>query len=140
MESEFIVIEIVDNTTIIVDYGIQDGAAVGDTIRIFERGEPVVNPVTNETLGNLNNIKETVQVSVSYEKFSLCNRTITGTSAYSKRLATAYADSIAKSGHIEEKVKLNVDESAFSRRKIGVVSPVKVGDFAEVVKLTATAD
>ena len=68
------VIELINEYSILVNYGIINGARAGDTLRIFSTGEPVLDPVDKSLLGTLDIIKETVEVITPYEQFSLCQK------------------------------------------------------------------
>ena len=62
------VIEVIDESALLIDYGLKDGARKGNTLRIIEKGKPVVIDGTN--YGTLDAVKEVVEVDVPYENFS----------------------------------------------------------------------
>lgn len=57
---------------IVVNYGKEHNAKSGDKLEIFQVGEEVFDPDTNEILGTLEIIKAEIKVKNVYEKMSLC--------------------------------------------------------------------
>lgn len=119
------VLEIPDRYSVIVDYGLNDGAAVGDTLRIYKKGLPVRN-ANGTIIGTLDEVKEEVKVTVPYENFSICQKE----KKISIPALTPLADILASvSSHTQvELEELNVDVSEISNRVIPTPSPVQVGD------------
>ena len=72
--NEFKVLEIVDNKTLLIDYGFNNRAAAGDVLRIIEKGEPVI--IDGVNYGTLDMVKDIVEVVVPYDKFSICRKII----------------------------------------------------------------
>ncbi len=66
------IIEIVNNTTVLIDYGFDEGAKSGDTLRIIKEGEPVI--IDGVNYGALDIVKDIIEVEVPYEKFSICKK------------------------------------------------------------------
>jgi hypothetical protein len=66
------VVKIVDEYLIVVNYGADDGAKVGDLLQVFKEGEEVYDPVTEERLGTLDIDKGCIKVVNTYEYMSLC--------------------------------------------------------------------
>ena len=56
--NEFKVLEIVDNKTLLIDYGFNNRAAAGDVLRIIEKGEPVI--IDGVNYGTLDMVKDIV--------------------------------------------------------------------------------
>lgn len=124
MEKEnFKVIEIIDEYTLLINYGFNDGASEGDRLRIYSIGEKVFDPDTKEELGTLDNIKDIVQVEVPYENFSLCKkiRTI-------RRELLNPLSKLVQTTTISE--SLYVDKTEISGRKPLKKEPIKTGDLA----------
>ncbi len=69
---EYRVIEIVDEKTILVNYGTFNGAKRGDKVIIYRNGREVFDPETNESLGTWDIVKAHVTVVEAFEKFSVC--------------------------------------------------------------------
>lgn len=124
MEKEnFKVIEIIDEYTLLINYGFNDGASEGDRLRIYSIGEKVFDPNTKEELGTLDNIKDIVQVEVPYENFSLCKkiRTI-------RREILNPLSKLVQTTTVSE--SLYVDKTEISGRKPLKKEPIKTGDLA----------
>lgn len=67
------VIKILDNYSILIDYGYSEGAEKGDIVRIIEIGDEIYD--CDETpLGTLDTIKETLEIVTTYEYFSICQK------------------------------------------------------------------
>lgn len=115
------VLEIVNDTTLLIDYGTRDGAKTGDSLRIIEKGEPIIIDETD--YGTLDMIKDTVEVNTPYEKFSICRKIrIQHISALNP--LEKFQESL------RQPIKLNVDKSEISNRKIPTATPIKKGDIA----------
>ncbi len=67
---EFKVIAIPNNKTILIDYGFNQHAKKGDTLRIITRGKPLI--VNGINYGSYDAVKAIIEVTVPYEKFSEC--------------------------------------------------------------------
>lgn len=70
----FKVLTIVSEKSILVNYGKEDGAKVGDGLRIVSVGEMIIDPDTKEELGTFDYIKEELEVVFVYPKFSMCSK------------------------------------------------------------------
>jgi hypothetical protein len=66
------IVKIVDEYTIVVSYGYNQGAMTGEILEIFEKGEEIFDPETNESLGTLDFIKGRVRIKNVYDDISLC--------------------------------------------------------------------
>lgn len=71
---EFRVIEIVDDITLLINYGLDNGAHTGDTLRIIQKGEPVIAEGVN--YGTLDIVKDVVEVITPYKAFSVCRKIV----------------------------------------------------------------
>ena len=113
------VIEVIDESALLIDYGLKDGARKGNTLRIIEKGKPVVIDGTN--YGTLDAVKEVVEVDVPYEHFSLCRKVIYKTENSLNPLAS-----------FEKTMRLlrpmNVDKDNASHRELPSISPIEKGD------------
>lgn len=124
MEKEnFKVIEIIDEYTLLINYGFNDGASEGDRLRIYSIGEKVFDPNTKEELGTLDNIKDIVQVEVPYENFSLCKKVRT-----IRREILNPLSKLVQTTTVSE--SLYVDKTEISGRKPLKKEPIKTGDLA----------
>jgi hypothetical protein len=71
------VIEIVNDKKILINYGIYQGAEVGDKIEIYEDGRKVIDPISHRDLGNWDYIKDTLSITQVFHLFSVCSKTVT---------------------------------------------------------------
>lgn len=124
---KFKVIEIMNEKELIINYGSNDGANIGDDIRIYSVGEEILDPDTKVSLGTLDIIKDELEIVTVYEKFSIC-----------KKLLRTNLGSILNplvNRTTVESVELNVDKSDVSGRKsYNNPSPIKVGDSVIILK------
>jgi hypothetical protein len=119
------VIEIIDDKTLLINYGIEHGAKSGDKLRISDIGENIFDLDQSE-LGTLDAIKDTVLVDIPYESFSLCRKI----KYMEMPILNPLSDLILKSKKIES---LNIDKTAVTHRSIPDPTPIKVGDKAIVL-------
>lgn len=124
IDSMFRVIEILDTTAIIINYGKNQGAQVNDYIRVIEEGPEVIDPRTKEVLGTLDNIKETLTIDTVYDNFSICKKKT------EKNINPLEFNFNYKSTIIEQ---INVDESEIGILKKPKNKPIKVGDRVEII-------
>ena len=125
------VINIMNNYQIIIDYGMANGAVTGDSIRIIKQGAEVVVPENDDKiLGTLDLVKETLEVTIPYEKFSVCEKVKRTTYSVLSPLTNMASGFERKEVH---SVKLAVNESQISNLKFPEIEPIQVGDIVEVV-------
>lgn len=122
-QGNFKVIEIIDEYTLLINYGFNDGAVEGDRLRIYSIGEKVLDPDTKAELGTLDNIKDIVQVEVPYENFSLCRKVRT----VRKEILNPLSKLVQTTTTLES---LYVDKTEISGRKPLKKEPIKIGDLA----------
>lgn len=72
MTEKWKVIKIVDEYRIVVNAGEKDLIEKGEELEVYEIGEPIIDPQTNEDLGTLDIIKARIVVSIVYEKMCIC--------------------------------------------------------------------
>lgn len=118
--SKYQVIEIIDANTLIVDYGMLDGATYGQKLRIFTKGEPVKN-LNGVEIGTLDIIKGIVEITTPYDSFSLCKK-IANIASFSLNPLSQLLKESAFTGQLE------VDKNDMSYRKIATPTPIKLGD------------
>jgi len=119
------VIEIINSGNIIIDYGLEDGAKEGDLLRIYAVGEPVIAP-DGTNLGTFDQVKDTVEVVVPYNEFSLCQKARKITAPVLNPLSEFLSKSAVRP-------PMNIDPTTASHRKIPAASVIEVGD--SVMKL-----
>jgi len=66
------VIKIIDDKSLVINAGADKGLHVGDIIEVFQPGDEVVDPETNESLGSLDYVKARLDVVTSLPKMSVC--------------------------------------------------------------------
>lgn len=116
------VIEIVDDITLLIDYGFDNNAKRGDTLRIIEKGERVM--IDGTDYGTLDPIKAIVEVITPYQQFSVCRKVIRGTVHLLDPLISARTTMLKMN-------PLNVDAEDMTNRAIPTSAlPVKKGDTA----------
>ena len=120
---KFKVIEIIDEYTLLINYGFKDNASEGDMLRIYSIGEKVLDPETGIELGTLDVIKDTVQVKIPYENFSLCKKKPIICPEILNPLSQLLNDNMLSEN-------LYVDKKAISKRKVTKIEPIKIGDLA----------
>lgn len=72
MEKIYKVIKIVDDETLVINAGYNDGIETGDKFEIYSTGEEIKDPDTNETLGTLDLVKEKVEAIDVFPKMCIC--------------------------------------------------------------------
>ena len=116
---------------IIINKGSEDGVREGMRFRIYEEGEDIKDPDTNEILGKLEYIKANVKVKFSSEKYSWAETYETITT---NLLQSVVLGSFTK----QERSKLPLDEtSSIEDQDISLV--VKVGDLVRQIDETSVA-
>lgn len=121
-KNTFRVIEIVDEKTILINYGIKHGAVVGDKIQVFENGRKVVDPLSHQSLGNWDFIKDTLTITQSFDLFSVCSKTVT------KNILATFSD---MSTTTVEPIFVD-KESITNKRPLGNIA-ITVGDLVRKV-------
>ncbi len=127
-KKEYKVIEIIDNFTILINYGTKDNAKKDDQIKIFERGDNVIDPDSKEVIGTLDIFKDTVSVFVTYENFSIC-----------KKIENIYYSILSPLANLgkstdDSSIEINVDPNDFTNKKYSTDAPIKVGDLAVIAR------
>ena len=120
------VIKILDDYSILINYGFNQGAKHGDDLRIYIPGEEIIDPVTGKNLGRLDKIKEIVTVSMPYENFSVCKKISNKIIDVLNPLSAMFEKSIATQH------KLNINESEYDSFTIKSKDPIVIGDIAHL--------
>jgi|ASRL01.1.fsa_nt_gi hypothetical protein len=125
--STYRVIEILDTTSLIINYGKIDGANKNDKIRIVEIGEEIIDPETKESLGTLDSIKAELTIDTVYDNFSVCK----DISTFTHNALLSPMNQFQKTSRTIH--ELNVDSSKVSNRKVPSNKIIKVGDTAVTI-------
>ncbi len=126
MESRYKVVEIVDEKNIIIDYGSEDEANVGQEVRIIEKGKNVIDPDTQESLGELYLVKDEIEIVTVYPKFSVCSKIV----KKKKDLLNPLSSFLVVQ---HEKVELKVDIDSSTNRKLKTSNAIKIGDIVVIL-------
>ncbi len=76
MEEIYKIVKIIDDETIVINAGLENNIKIGNKFEIFEIGEAVIDPDTNENLGTLDTVKDTVEVIHVFPKICICKHII----------------------------------------------------------------
>ena len=118
----FKVVKIISEYDVVINAGSDDGVKVGDIFEIYEPGDVVNDPDTDEVLGTLDFVKARIQVKTVFQKMSLCTNTETSTSTIAElalSMSSFYASSIKP---------LNVDALDISGGFEDVNKKIRVSD------------
>lgn len=137
--STFKVIKIIDEYSIVINGGIEEDVSKGDKIEVYLEGDDIFNPDTNEKLGTLDYIKETLQVTEVYRKFSVCEKIIKKEVFQPSAFATAMRSFAASTtnqlaGTKQTEIsrgKINIDSEQITGRKTGDKT-IRIGDIARI--------
>jgi len=126
-EDYYRVIEIVDEYSILINYGNNESASEGEEIRIISTGPEVKDPATGETLGTLDSIKSELTIVTTYDNFSLCKKV-------EKTTKNILANPLSQFQTTSIQVKpLDVDVNSISNKKAPNDKIIKVGDLVEIL-------
>lgn len=79
---ETIVVKLIDDYRVVLNKGQKDGLSEGDEFIIYELGEEITDPLTNESLGRIEIIKGKGKVTHLQERLA----TVTSTNRYTKKV------------------------------------------------------
>lgn len=77
MDNLYRIVKIVDEETLIINAGLDQGISIGDKFEIYSVGEKIFDPRTGEDLGTLDTIKDTVEAITVLQKMSICQHKLT---------------------------------------------------------------
>lgn len=121
------VIEILDEYSILINYGADEGADEGDLVRVIAIGPEVKDPDTGNLLGTLDSVKSELTVVTAYNNFSLCKKVVTSTKSHIINPLSQFQTTNS------EIKRLNIKEDSISNKKIPDDKIINVGDKVEVV-------
>ena len=126
------IVKIIDEYTVIINAGTNKGIEIGDKLQIIdEKGSEVKDPDTNEVLGFLDLIKDTVEVSEVHDKMCIC---VTPHYTTVNNIISPGLRSIAGSIVFSEQKKLNVDLSQVTGGLRKSDAPIQIGDPVRIIK------
>lgn len=117
------IIRLLDNRTVIVNLGAKDGIRKGVVFSILGNPELVVDPVTQQVLGELVIVKDKITANQVEEKFTIARKPETVTTGL-----VNYALLGLGSVQQHEQQPLNVDKKDVRPWKALSEEPIKVGD------------
>lgn len=127
LEDYYRVIQIIDENTILINYGATDGAEEGDKVRIIAIGPEIYDPLTNDLLGSLDSIKSSLSIVTTYEKFSICKEIRkTKSSIFISPIDQFTTTTI-------DILPLNVDENEISNIEPPSDKVIRIGDIIELL-------
>lgn len=124
---DYKVVEIINEYSILINYGSLNGAEKGDEIRVIAIGPEITDPITEENLGTMDLIKSNMTIVTVYEKFSLCQNI--KESVVNSLLNPLSQLQITK----REKTSLNVDEKDITHRELPNDTTIRPGDIVEIL-------
>lgn len=134
------IIKIVDEYTVIVNIGKENGISFGDYLKVKSEGIEIKDPETGDILGKYGETKARLKVKDVYDKFSICKNSETikkevpiPNSNWLENAITANSKANYKRP-TETKTylrKLNVNSSEIE--EIAIDSVIKIGDEVEII-------
>lgn len=129
MEKQIKIAKIISTTELVINAGLNQNINVGDKFQIIDKvgSEPVIDPDTGESLGTLDIIKGTVEVTSVYPNMSIVHsaRTINPVLQASAGLLSPY----------QVRKDLNVDKAQITGgAPENENAPIKIGDIVIPIK------
>jgi hypothetical protein len=126
------IIRIVDNTTVIINLGREDGVQSRSLFSILGMPEPIIDPESSETLGHVSVVKGKVRASEVFDKFTIAtSKWTTYSSGSFLRIPSLFPD-MPTPQLTEHGRELLVSRSELQPWKAETEDPVSVGDEVEV--------
>ena len=114
------IIAIENESTVLIDYGLNDGSKEGDVLRIIEPGEDLI--IDDVNYGSYDGIKAVIEVTAPYSQFSVCQRIVRSTTNLFSPVS-ALLKTIART------IPLNVNKEDISKNlSAPKITPIKIGD------------
>ena len=114
------IIAIENENTVLINYGLNDGAKEGDVLRIIEPGEDLI--IDGVNYGSYDGIKAVIEVTAPYARFSVCQRIV-------RRTSTLFSPVSVLQKTIARTVPLNVNKDDISTNlSAPVITPIKIDD------------
>ena len=112
------IIAIENENTVLINYGLNDGAKEGDVLRIIEP-DLIIDGVN---YGAYDGIKAVIEVTAPYARFSVCQRIV-------RRTSTLFSPVSVLQKTIARSVPLNVNKDDISANlSAPIITPIKIGD------------
>lgn len=120
------VIKILDNYSILINYGRTKGATVGENVQIVEIGPEIIDPDSGESLGTLDHIKDVLQIQEVFDEFSICNKRI-------QINFTAFVDPFKQTEKIYSEQELLVNKEQITKIQRPQSNTINLGDIAKII-------
>jgi len=91
------IIKIVDDYRLVINAGSDDGIKQNDKLVVFDPGEEIFDPDTNESLGTLDTIKCYLKVSDVLKKMCVCENAESDKTSSLNPLAAAWSATLSAS-------------------------------------------
>ena len=128
---------ILDSYHVIIAAGSNYDLSVGTKIEIFVEGDEILDPISGESLGRINMVKETLEIVQIDQKYSICQKIVEEERTIPGPLSSI--GSLARMGDrtVTERrvVQMNVDETNMLESAIKLPSERKkifIGDKARI--------
>ena len=122
------VINIIDDFTLIIDYGSKNGAKVGEKLIVCIEGEEIKD-LNGKELGILDIFKEDIEIIRVYENFSLCKHF-----EYETRKKYLLPRTLSENGIIKKISPMKVAKEEITNIKYESDDPIKKGDLVKIIK------
>lgn len=73
ISKEYYIVEILDEKTVIVNFGINDGAKSKSLLKVYDARKEVIDPIAGISLGYRKITKTILRIQDTYECFSICS-------------------------------------------------------------------
>lgn len=129
LSNSFHVVKIIDEYTIVTNYGEESGAKKGDLLEIYVPGEQIIDPLTKEPLDTLDLIKGVVEVHSITPKMSVCK-----SQTYPSNVFSPILEELGIAFVKKQSSKLNIDFNDISGGYPEGNNKIKIGDFVRISK------
>lgn len=122
----YYVVEIPSEYSVIINIGERD-ANIGDEVAIFEPGPEIIDPITGESLGNHDFLKNILEITETYPTHCVCEKL----RKYEATKMTVSFASLLSSEVIKESEKINANPDHIKNwkiktRQINIGDPVRI--------------
>ena len=130
--------KIVDPVTVVINRGSESGVEKGMRFIIYQKGDEIFDPDTNESLGFFEHIKAKVKVIQVSERFSTARNAETEVITDEPNFYTGFTELYSELNLLRSKThtitkKLPLDDSTANRLKEFIVDTVQTGDLVKEV-------
>ena len=122
--TEYRIVKIISEYNVVVNCGTNHGIAEGQILEVFEHGDTVIDPVTNENLGTLDYIKAKLRVVNVFPNMCICENR-------DGEVQKTIQEMISFS--MTQRVPLNVETTDISGGFEKVSKKIKIGDLVREV-------